>query len=95
MGLRAGRRRSAKVRFGHFRRFAAIDDESASRPNSRHSGGHRFGPIVLKKSVDGVDQIFSASWKRFPNKNVEGRMAERRRDVGRSKSNYEANKSRL
>jgi hypothetical protein len=54
-----------------------------------------FWPIVLKKSVDGVDQIFSASWKRFPNKNAEERMAERRRDVGRSKSNYEANESRL
>jgi len=32
---------------------------------------------VLKKSVDGVDQIFSASWERFPNKHAEGRMAER------------------
>jgi len=33
--------------------------------------------IPLKKAVDGVDQIFSASWERFPNKDAEGRMAER------------------
>jgi len=26
-----------------------------------------FGPIVLKKSVDVADRIFSASWRRFPN----------------------------
>jgi len=53
------------------------------------------GPILLKKSVDAVDQIFSASWKRFPNDDAEGRTPERRRDVGRSKWNYEANKSRM
>jgi len=35
------------------------------------------GPILLKKSADAVDQIFSASWKRFPKGDAEGRTAER------------------
>jgi len=34
-------------------------------------------PILLKKSADAVDQIFSASWKRFPKDDAEGRTAER------------------
>ena len=55
----------------------------------------RFWPILLKKSVDVADQILSASWKRFLNYDAEGRMAERQRDVRRSKSNWEANKSRM
>jgi len=49
----------------------------------------------VEKSADAVDQIFSASWMRFPKDDAEGRTAERSRDVGRSKSNYEANKSRM
>ena len=52
-------------------------------------------PIVLKKSMDVADQIFFMSWRRFLNSDAEGRMVQRRRDVGRSKSNYEANKSRM
>jgi hypothetical protein len=77
-----------------------VTAQNPFRPKTASGHSHRFGfvrlrGIVLKKSVDGVDQIFSASWKRFPNKNAEERMAERRRDVGRSKSNYEANESRL
>jgi hypothetical protein len=34
----------------------------------------RYGPILLKKSVDAVDPIFSASWARFPNKDAEDRI---------------------
>jgi len=48
---------------------------------------------LLKKSVDVTDQIVSASWKCFPHEDAEGRTVQRRRDVGRSKSNYEPNKS--
>jgi hypothetical protein len=54
-----------------------------------------FWPIVLKKLVDVADQIFSASWNRFLNWDAGGRMVQRRRDVGRSQLNCEANKSRM
>jgi hypothetical protein len=70
---------------GHSRRFGFV--------RFRVHCGHEFlrqgrdGPILLKKSVDVADQILSASWKRFLNYDAEGRMAERRRDVRRSKSN--------
>jgi hypothetical protein len=53
------------------------------------------GSIVLKKSVDVANQIFSASWKRFRSWDAGGRTAERRRDVGRSKTNYDGNKRRM
>jgi hypothetical protein len=47
----------------------------------------RVGPILLKKSVDALDQIFSALLARFHNKDAEGLIARRRRDVDRSKWN--------
>ena len=49
----------------------------------------RLGSVLLKKSCGAVDQIFPASWKRFSNNDVEGRIAERQRDVNRSQSVYE------
>jgi len=54
-----------------------------------------FGPILLKKSFNAVDQIFSASWMHFLNKDAGGHIVERRRAIDRSKWNYEANKSRM
>jgi hypothetical protein len=55
----------------------------------------RFGSIALKKSVSAVDRIFSALPMHFLNKDAEGHMAERQRDVGGSKWNSEANESRM
>jgi len=50
---------------------------------------------VLKKSIDAAALIFLAPWKRFQ-KNDAGRlMAERQRDVRRSKWNCYAKESRL
>jgi len=49
----------------------------------------------VKKAVGVANQIFFASWKRFRNWDAGGPMAERRRDVGRSKTNYDGNKSRI
>src|ERR1700704_5562613 len=54
----------------------------------------RLGPILLKKSVEAVDQIFLASWVKFATKCAEDRMLRRRRDVCRSKWDYEADNSR-
>src|SRR3979490_2736238 len=51
-------------------------------------------PILLKKSVEAVDQIFLASWVKFATKCAEDRMLRRRRDVCRSKWDYEADNSR-
>ena len=62
------------------RRTQSEHNESAYAPTADIKADidlRRFGPILLKKSVDGVYQIFSASWERFPNKDAEGRMAER------------------
>ena len=42
-------------------------------------------PILLKKSADEVDPIFSASLARFHNKNADRLTARRGRDVDRSK----------
>jgi len=56
-----------RVRLGKAR---GEHNESGVRQKAEVVGtlGHfRVGPIVLKKSVDMADQIFSASWKRFPN----------------------------
>ena len=58
---------SLRVRLGKAR---GEHNESGVRQKAEVVGtlGHfRVGPIVLKKSVDMADQIFSASWKRFPN----------------------------
>jgi hypothetical protein len=44
----------------------------------------RSGPILLKKSVGAAEPIFSASLVRFYNNDAEDRVAEPRRDVGRS-----------
>jgi hypothetical protein len=41
-------------------------------------------PILLKKSVGAAEPIFSASLVRFYNNDAEDRLAEPRRDVGRS-----------
>jgi hypothetical protein len=54
----------------------------------------RVGPILLKKSVEAVDQIFLALWVKFATKCAEDRMLRRRRDVCRSKWDYEADNSR-
>jgi hypothetical protein len=52
-------------------------------------------PIALKKSGSAVDRIFSALPMHFLNKDAEGHMAERQRDVGSSKWDSEANESRM
>jgi hypothetical protein len=54
----------------------------------------RSWPILLKKSVDALDPIFSAPLARFHNEDAEGLIARRRRDVDRSKWNCEASNSR-
>jgi hypothetical protein len=53
-----------------------------------------FWPILLKKSVKAVNHIFLASWVKFATKCAEDRMLRRRRDVCRSKWDYEADNSR-
>ena len=54
----------------------------------------RYRGILLKKSVDVLDPIFSASLARFHNEDAEGLVARRRRDVHRSQWNCEASYSR-
>lgn len=49
-----------------------------------------FGPILLKRSLDAVDLIFSASLVRFLNEDAVDLIVKRRSDVNRSKSNFEA-----
>jgi len=53
------------------------------------------GPILLKKSVGAVALIFLAPWKGFEQKDAGGLIAERQRDLRRSKWNCYAKESRL
>jgi hypothetical protein len=50
--------------------------------------------VLLKKSVDALDPILSASLARFHNEDAEALIARRRRDVDRSEWNCEASNSR-
>jgi hypothetical protein len=82
--------------------FAGAADwaKNTGRPVTSWRGGGLEGAFVTvgrtmeefcwKKSVDVANQIFFASWKRFRNWDAGGRH-----DVGRSKTNYDGNKSRL
>ena len=85
----------------HLGGWGALHQHAPFRPRDREGGSPDprpddcSWPILLKKSLYGVEQSFSASCARFPDKDAGDRMAERRRDVGRSKWNCEGNKSRL
>jgi hypothetical protein len=71
--------------------MSAIGGEADMAGASRN---RREWPILLKKSVDALDPIFSAPLARFHNEDAEGLIARRRRDVDRSKWNCEASNSR-
>src|SRR5438093_13254381 len=75
--------KSAVRKCGAHFRFASVSGGKADIPKST-----RWADCVEEVGRRGRSN-FSASWKRFPNQNVEGRMAEHRQ------SNYEANKSRF
>src|SRR5437867_1083491 len=79
----AARVKSAVRKCGAHFRFASVSGGKADIPKST-----RWADCVEEVGRRGRSN-FSASWKRFPNQNVEGRMAEHRQ------SNYEANKSRF
>jgi hypothetical protein len=63
----------------------------------RETGGSAMSAlpqILLKKSADALDPIFSAPLARFHNEDAEGLIARRRRDADRSKWSCEASNSR-